>query len=156
MNELVAYKSSITNLKALLGLGCFHIIEKEEFMPYIGRVIEKLNTWITLEDKSEHQDNVKLFVEYYNDGLSKLTTGELPGEYGYEDLSDSERDCFIFSWTNIFTTLYLELLYSYPSLFTTAPIDCHECCGIITEDSEGNSVYKVTKENLSIGGCGCV
>lgn len=163
MNELVSYKSNLCNLKGLLGLGCFHFFEKDELMPYISRIIEKLTTWITLEDKSDHSENVKLFIQYFEDGFEKLIgphrMNELLGDYEFTR-SDPEftQRYFVTSWTNVFTTIYLELLYNYPELFTTSPIDCHECCGIISVDSEGNSVYQSGSGNLSsqyVKSCGC-
>ena len=162
MNELVSYKSNLCNLKGMLGLGCIHLLEKEELLPYISRIIETLNTWLTLEDKDSRRDVVKLFVEYYEDGLDKLIgphrMNELLEDYGYTR-SDPEftQRYFVASWTNVYTTIYLELLYNYPEFFTTSPIDCHECCGVVTEDSEGNLVYTSGDGNLSSSfiSCGC-
>ena len=162
MNELVSYKSNLCNLKGLLGLGCIHILEKEELLPYISRVIEKLNTWLTLEDKDSHRENVKLFVGFYEDGLDKLIgphrMNELLEDYDYTRSDpDFTQRYFVTSWTNVFTTIYLELLYNYPSLFTTSPMDCHECCGVISEDSDGNLVFNSNGGNLSSSyiSCGC-
>lgn len=162
MNELVAYKSNLCNLKGLLGLGCIHLINREELMPYISRILEKLNTWITLEDKESQFQNVKIFIEKYEDGLDKLIgpnrMNELLEDYGYtRGDQDFIPRYFVASWTNIYTTIYLELLYNYPELFTTSPIDCHECCGSITEDLEGNLVYQTGVGNLSSSyiSCGC-
>ena len=162
MNELVAYKSNLCSLKNLLGLGCIHLLGNEELMPYISRIIEKLNTWLTLEDKESHEDNVKLFVDYYEDGLSKLIgphkMTDLLGDYDYtRGDQDFTQRYFVTAWTNVYTTIYLELLYNYPSLFTTSPIDCHECCGVISEDSDGNLVYQSGSGNLSSQyvNCGC-
>lgn len=159
MNELVAYKSSIRNLKAMLGLGCIHLIEKEEFLPYVARVIEKLNTWITLEDKQTRKENIKLFIEYYEDGLKKMIiqNSELLADYDYPGDEDFTLRYFIASWTNVYTTIYLELLYNYPEFFTTQPIDCHECCGSVSEDEYGNPIYTSGSGNLSASfiGCGC-
>lgn len=162
MNELVSYKSNLCNLKSLLGLGCIHLLEKEELLPYISRIVEKLNTWITLEDKESHRDNVKLFIDFYEDGLDKLIgphkMNELLEDYDYtRGDQDFTQRYFVTSWTNVYTTIYLELLYNYPELFTTSPIDCHECCGTISEDSEGNPVYSSLSGNLSSSyvSCGC-
>lgn len=160
MSELVSYKSNLCNLKGLLGLGCIHLLEKEELLPYTSRIIEKLNTWLTLEDKESHQDNVKLFVELYEEGLIKLVgpINELLEDYDYtRGDPDFIQRYFVASWTNVYTTIYLELLYNYPSLFTTSPIDCHECCGSISEDQEGNPVYNSWSGNLSSQyiNCGC-
>lgn len=157
MNELVSYKSNLCNLKSLLGLGCFHFIEKEELFPYTARIIETLNTWLTLEDKETQPENVKLFVGYYEDGLNKIIgkIDEILEDYGYTRDSEFIQRHFVAAWINIFSTIYLELLYNYPSLFTTTPIDCHECCGTISEDSEGNSVYIPGSSNLSASFCGC-
>lgn len=162
MNELVSYKSNLCNLKRLLGLGCIHLLEKEELLPYISRVIEKLNTELTLEDKESHRDNVSLFVSLYEDGLLKLIgpqrMNELLEDYGYTESDPDFTQCyFVAAWTNVYTTIYLELLYNYPSLFTTPPIDCHECCGSISEDKDGNPIYTSGVGNLSSQyiSCGC-
>lgn len=162
MNELVAYKSNLCNLKGLLGLGCIHLLEKEELLPYISRIIEKLNTWLTLEDKESQADNVKIFVDKYEDGLLKLIGPNRMNEFleDYDYTKGEEgfiQRYFVASWTNVYTTIYLELLYNYPSLFTTSPVDCHDCCGKIIEDSDGNLVYQSGIGNLSSSyvGCGC-
>lgn len=160
MNELVSYKSNLCSLKGLLGLGCIHIFDKEELLPYISRIIEKLNTWLTLEDKDSHPENVKLFIEYYEDGLLKIIgpnrMSEVLGDYDYSrDDPNFIPRYFVASWTNVYTTIYLELLYNYPSLFTTSPIDCHECCGSISEDENGNLVYTSGEGNLSSSFVGC-
>lgn len=163
MNELVSYKSNLCNLRGLLGLGCIHLLEKEELLPYISRIIEKLNTWLTLEDKDSHSEVIRLFVGYYEDGIEKLIGPNRMSEL-FEDYDYTREDpefipeYFVAAWTNVYTTIYLELLYNYPSLFTTSPIDCHECCGTVSEDSNGNLVYNTTSGNLSssyVGGCGC-
>ena len=163
MNELVTYKSSLCSLKNLLGLGCIHILQKEEFMPYITRILETLNSWLVLEDKESQAEVVKLFVGYYEDGLEKIALGEtgveeLLADYDYSSLDpDLDIPCFLVSWTNVFSTIYLELLYNYPELFTTSPVDCHECCGTISEDSNGGLVYLPGTGNLSSSyiQCGC-
>lgn len=162
MNELVAYQSTLCSLKGLLGLGCLHLFSREELLPYISRVLEKLNTWLILEGKSDHSENVRLFIQYFKDGLDKLIgprrMKELLEDYDYsrEDPNFIQR-YFVTSWTNVYTTIYLELLYNYPSLFTTTPIDCHECCGTISEDSDGNPVFQSGAGNLSSSyiSCGC-
>lgn len=163
MNDLVSYKSSLCSLKNLLGLGCIHILQKEEFMSYITRILEIINSRLVLEDKDSHSDIVKLFIEYYEDGLEKISLGEegvnrLLGDYDYasED-PDLDLPCFLVSWTNIFSTIYIELLYNYPELFTTSPVDCHDCCGSISEDEDGKFVYIPGAGNLSSSyfQCGC-
>lgn len=162
MNEYVEYKSTLCSLKNLLGLGCIHLYTRDELMPYITRILGKINEWLVLEDKSELSENVKLFISYYEDGMDKLIgpdrLEELFKDYDYS--SDNEnfvQEYFINAWTNIYTTIYLELLYNYSYLFTTAATDCHECCGTIGEDSEGNLVYNTTSGNLSSShvNCGC-
>lgn len=164
MNALVEYKSSLCSLKNLIGLGCLHILEKEELMPYITKILSKINEWLIMEDKETIEDNIKLVIGYYEDGLEKIVEkgrlGELiEDDYGF-DRKDPEfkQKLFLVSWTNIFTTLYLELMFSYSYLFFDSPVDCHQCCGEIGEDSEGNLVFTPSKTNLSskyVGHCGC-
>ena len=163
MNEYVEYRSSLCSLKNLLGLGCFHILEKEELMPYITRILSKINEWLILEDKEGIEDNIRLLIGYYEDGLDKIVEPgrmtELLDDYGYsKDDPEFKQKLFLVSWTNVFTTIYLEELYNYAYLFTDTPIDCHECCGSIGEDEEGNTVFTPRQTNLSspyVGHCGC-
>lgn len=157
MNEYVEYKSSLCSLRGLLGLGCLHILDKPELNPYMAKILGKLNEWLVLEGKEDLKDNIELFVEYYNDGLEKLTENRLT-EFleDYEFTSEDSELLATLAWTNIFGTIYLEELYNYPQYFTTKAIDCHECCGKIIEDSQGNTVYLPGKNNLSSEYyCGC-
>lgn len=163
MNELVEYKSSLCSLKNLLGLGCLHILEKEELLPYITKILSTLNSQLIMEDKDSMEENIKLLVDYYNDGLEKLTTpGKMEGfveEYGFskQDPNFKQR-FFVASWMNVFTTIYLQEMYNYAYLFTDQVIDCHECCGSISEDEKGNAVFIPGKTNISskyISSCGC-
>ena len=106
MNEYVEYKNSLCSLKNQLGLSCFHIITKEEFMPYITRIISKLTEKLVMEDKDSLEDRIRLFIEYYEDGLNKYAEGfidEIDEEYGFESEDpEFKQDLFDVSWTNIF------------------------------------------------------
>lgn len=153
MNEYVEYKNSLCSLKGQLGLNCFHIISKDEFMPYITKIISKLNEKLVMEDKARLEDRIKLFIEYYEDGLDKYAEGfidEIDEEYGFESEDpEFKQDLFDVSWTNIFSSIYLQEMYNYAYLFTDTPIDCHECCGVIGKDELGNNVYIPDNHNLS-------
>ena len=163
MNELVEYKSSLCSLKNLLGLGCLHILEKEELLPYITKILSTFNSRLIMEDKDSMEENIKLLVDYYNDGLEKLTTpGEMEGfieEYGFSNTDPNFKQIFfVASWMNVFTTIYLQEMYNYSYLFTDQVVDCHECCGSVSEDEEGNAVFIPGKTNISskyISSCGC-
>lgn len=156
MNELVEYKNSLCSLKNLLGLGCFHILEKEELLPYTTKILSKLNERLILEDKENFEENINLFVEYYKEELDLFTSGEvqtLMEKYECE----GDEVLFGLSWMNIFTTIYIEEMYNYAYLFTDSSLDCHECCGTITEDDYGNSVFIPGKTNISLPYvCGCL
>lgn len=160
MDNYVEYKSSLCSLKHLLGLGCFHILEKDDLMTYITKIISKLNERLILEDKDSTEENIKLFVTYYDEELEKLLGDqqeEVISDYGFDpESSDFSLKCFLVSWSNIYSTIYLEEMYNYAYLFTDTPIDCHECCGKVMEDPDGNKYYTPDKNNVSSKYyCGC-
>lgn len=213
MNELVEYRSSLCSLQKLLGLGCLHILEKEELLPYIVRILSTINGWLIMEDKEGIEENLKLVIGYYEDGLEKIVEKgrlrELLEDYGYgyvvEEWEEKKKeetpqcclDCkmktfehpfrcdleieeeeeldpgfsvtpeeeerfklklFLVAWTHIFTTIYLEAMYNYSYLFTESALDCHECCGTIGEDEDGNLVFTPGSTGLGskyLGSCGC-
>lgn len=160
MTSYVEYKSSLCSLKQLLGLNCLHILEKEELMAYITKIISKLNERLILEDKDSVEENIKLFVTYYDEELEKILgeqQNEVISDYGFDPgSSDFSLTNFLISWSNIYSTIYLEEMYNYAYLFTDSPIDCHECCGKVLEDSDGNKYYAPTENNVSSKYyCGC-
>lgn len=176
MDSYAEYKSSLCSLKNLLGLGCIHILNKEELMPYISKIISKLNERLILEDKETTDENIKLFIKYYEDELDKLigsdeetlglnkpdpvektSADEVIEDYGFDpnDL-DFNLNRFLISWANIYSTIYIEEMYNYSYLFTDSSIDCHECCGSVTKDENGNLIYNSKSNNISSKYyCGC-
>ncbi len=162
MDSYVEYKSSLCSLKNLLGLGCIHILEKDELMPYISKIISGLNGKLILEGKDTTEENIKLFISYYENELDKILGDEeemndVISGYGFDPESeDFSLKHFLVSWTNIYSTIYLEEMYNYAYLFTDSAIDCHECCGTIGEDENGNTVYTPGTTNISSKYyCGC-
>ena len=155
MNQIAEYKSSLCSLKNLLGLGCIHIFGDERLMPWISKIISVLNEKLIMEDKDLIEDNIKLFIDIYEEELELILSEksqELIERYGYSEPSD----LFFIAWTNIFSTIYIEELYNYSYLFTDSPIDCHECCGNTKEDENGNLVFIPEKNNISSKYyCGC-
>lgn len=161
MDSYVEYKSSLCSLKNLLGLGCFHILEKEELMPYISKIISKINERLILDGKETTEENIKLFIGYYENELDKILgdglIDEVISDYGFDRTSENfYLRYFLVSWTNIYSTIYLEEMYNYSYLFTDSPVDCHECCGSVVKDEDGNSIYQSGSTNLSSKYyCGC-
>lgn len=161
MNSYAEYKSSLCSLKNLLGLGCIHILEKEELMPYISKIISKINERLILEGKETTEENIKLFIGYYEDELDKiLGEGQIDEVIEGYEFNRTDPDFylrhFLVSWTNIYSTIYLEEMYNYSYLFTDSPVDCHECCGEVVKDDDGNSIYQPGSTNISSKYyCGC-
>lgn len=162
MDSFAEYKSSLCSLKNLLGLGCIHILNKKELMPYISKIISKLNERLILEDKDDTDENIKLFIKYYEDELDKLIgseeeTNKVIKDYGFDpEDSDFNLKCFLISWTNIYSTIYIEEMYNYSYLFIDSSTDCHECCGSVTKDENGNLIYNSKSNNISSKYyCGC-
>lgn len=161
MNEYVEYKSSLCSLQGLLGLGCIHLLNHEELMPYMTKILSKINERLILEDKNSFEENIRLFIEYYETELDKILEGseidEVIEDYGFSrEVEGFSLRHFLISWENIYSTVYLQEMYNYSHLFTDSPIDCHECCGDVTEDEDGNLVYTPGENNLSSKYmCGC-
>ena len=161
MTDFAEYRSSLCSLRSMLGIGCLHIWEDDVLMPYITRILSDLNEKMLLEGKETLEDNVAFFIEYYREGMSKILGSdedykELVERYGY-DINDPNFVCryFVAAWVDIMKTIYMTLLYNYPELFTTQAIDCHECCGSVQTDSNGNSFYTPNVNNLKLTDCGC-
>ena len=159
MNEYVEYKSSLCSLQGLLGLGCIHLLTHEELMPYMTKILSKINERLILEDRDNFEENIKLFIGYYETELDKLLEGpdEVVEDYGFSKEDENfSLTHFLISWENIYSTIYLQERYNYSYLFVDSPIDCHECCGNVTEDGDGNLIYNSGKNNLSSKYmCGC-
>lgn len=161
MDTYAEYKSSLCSLKNLLGLGCIHILSKEELMPYITKILSKINERLILEGKETTEENIKLFIDYYEDELDKiLGEGQIDQVIEGYEFNRTDPDFylryFLVAWTNIYSTIYIEEMYNYSYLFTDKQIDCHECCGSVQEDENGNSVYVPGVTNISSKYyCGC-
>ena len=94
MNEYVEYKSSLCSLQGLLGLGCIHLLNHEELMPYMTKILSKINERLILEDKNSFEENIRLFIEYYETELDK-TLKERGADYGdYKEVSKVTFDLF--------------------------------------------------------------
>ena len=133
----VRYNVAVGTVKRILGLGAVDFyMESEELTPYITFTLEYISKrLILLGDNKELKDLVQEVLDIYNYGAEKiisLESTELAEEIGIRvtqeetDEVEYETERFVFTWTNVLTSIVVRLRFLYPFLF--ADVYDGECC----------------------------
>lgn len=139
--DWIEYKTATDNIKNSLGLGSLDHWTCKHLAPYITRIYQYLNKkLIELGDDADIKDKIDLMLSVFKDGADKIVhekTSDLAGELDLLDVSENdevkyEEPRFVFSWTNIMSTLMERLSIQYYELLNPivqgkCPQNC--CCG---------------------------
>ena len=179
----IDYKQSLHYLKDSLGINYLNFVLREELAPYMTRIIQYLSKkLVTLGEDASILDKLNLIFntfDYGADLIVNLDGIDLAEEVGVLDVSEDdevkyEQDRFIFSWSNLMTSLVELLKLQYASLLHEpvkqgCPCICGNgetwkdfesyTSGVWPEDEEYQT-YDLTKTVnttafTSLSGCGC-
>ena len=165
----IDYRVAVDQIKSKLGLPEMYHEVRRELAPYVTYIMKYLNTRLMmLGDDAELPELVQEIFDIYSEG-SDLIIGlkhkDLAEKIGIEIedwdenleyLETYEGDRFIFSWTNILSSLTTQLRIMYASLFED-PISqgcpCPCTPGETWKDWESYSsgVYPEDEEYSSLG-----
>jgi hypothetical protein len=143
------YVTAETNIKAFLGISQLdNYIDSENLLfPYVTYILEYVNNkLITLGIDTDIKQKINEVYRIFEQGSEKIIheeTMNLVREIGISTEESDEipfsRDRFVFSWTNLLSTLCLRLKFQYAHLFKQESDG--ECChcgtrGQTTKDFE--------------------
>lgn len=145
----IIYKTSLQNIKSLLGISQIDYSYRCELIPYITYILDYINKRLVfIPDDSDITVYINEIIDIKNHGEDKIlyqAVDELRSELGidpgeiYVDNSEIPYDenRFVYSWSNVITSLLVRIKYQYQYLFTqNKDTDCQ--CG--DECSPGQSV----------------
>ena len=136
----VEFKTAYKSIRNSLGLSEIDYISRTELAPYITKIFKYLNEeLIMLGDKATLKEKIEKVMEILEKGANNivdLKIEELEVSLDVLDKSPDDevkysKDRFIFSWTNIMSTLCQRLRLQYYDLLKPKLSDgeCPCCCG---------------------------
>lgn len=180
----IEYKQALNYLEGSLELSGINFVLRTELAPYMTKIIEYLNkNLINLGDDSDITTKIQSIFDTFDYGANKIVGLDaltLAGEVGVTDTGTEtdtdvhyKQDLFVFSWTNLLTSLEERLKLQYASLLYQAPSQgCGCSCangetwkdfenytsGVTPEDEEYSSydfTGATTSPYSSTSGCSC-
>lgn len=137
----VTYKVALNFLEEALGVSSLNFSVKPDLAPYTTKILEYLNKKIVgIGEDSDMIDKVQLILDTYDYGetyIVNLDSDTLAAEVGVTDsLTDTNdvlyhQERFVYSWTNLITSLAERLKIQYMSLLyqpTSQGCSCN--CGV--------------------------
>lgn len=139
----IKYKSSLTSIRNILGIGIPDIYMRPELAYYITMIYSYINKrLIMLGENQELKTYIQEVFDIFLEGADRIVMCDALGlavECGIDTSEEvEESDCwtsapycqdrFVFCWSNILTTLYIILSNTYASLLAQEQEDCC-CCG---------------------------
>lgn len=127
----IIYNEALEYLKGSVGISQLDInLDREVLLPYYTVIIKYLNSKLITLGSEDIKAKVELIFNEFNQGADLICDKEaltLANEIGIDSSSENyDQDRFVFSWTNLMSTLTLRLKFQYIHLFK--PDYDGECC----------------------------
>ena len=192
------YKVALDSLMSRLGIGITDFIVRPELSPYLTRILIYLNQQLVLlGDDAEMSEKLQKMFDIFDHGAELIiadSARNLAEEIGQLDESDEiventgeeeeeneyyvpyDQDRFIFSWTNVLSSLITRLKIQYANLLVdeVSTQGCGCCCakgesykdwesyrsGVWSDEEEYNSYdlgnsTSTWRVGANISQCGC-
>lgn len=137
----IIYKSSINNLKSLLGISDINFSKRCELAPYITYIVKYINSRLILLDTLEVGTLIQEVFDIQEEGGDKIVNGQVQDLLIQLGISSDDtyiegeeipynQDRFIFSWTDFTSSLSTRLKLQYSSLLVqplNTECPCNDC-----------------------------
>lgn len=136
----VIYKTSITNLKSLLGISDINFSKRCELAPYITYIVKYINSKLVLLGTNDIKTLIQEVFDIQEYGSEKIINGEIidlllllgiSNEDIYDEVGEIpyNQDRFVFSWADFMSSLITRLKLQYSRLLND-PINTECPCDI--------------------------
>ena len=142
-NGYIIYKVALQNIKSILGISQIDYSLRCELAPYITYILDYISKRLTLlPEGSDIKVSIQEIFDIKEHGETKILYGDvedLRRELGIDNgeiYVDNEEipyneDRFIYSWSNVITSLLVRIKFQYQNLLSQSPTNdcpCGDSC----------------------------